>query len=51
MGNDLKTSVEVKKHNCEAKAKADAFTVDLNKINVFSVLLLKELTVAFQSLY
>lgn len=51
MGNDQKTSVEVKKHSCEAKARADSFTVDLNRLNVSSVLLLKELIVAFQSLY
>lgn len=51
MGNDQKILVQIKEHSCKAKARADLFTVDLNRHKVSSVLLLEELLVAFQSSY
>ena len=51
MGTDQKVLVQIKEHSCAAKARADLFTVDLNRSKVSSVLLLKELLAAFQSSY
>lgn len=36
MGNDQKILVQIKEHSCKAKARADLFTVDLNRQGFFS---------------